>query len=143
MIVVKSWIRKAAALSALLMGTIGPVMAQVASTPFAITGNIQSFTMDPGTPLPGASGTITVNNTTVVLPQNTIIAFPAAYYAVDQVFGVAAILGDAPGSSGLALNDPAPKRPGIYDVSISGNIVAGPGGSPIYVAGLDLPRING
>jgi hypothetical protein len=95
------------------------------SVPFDIVGAIQTFTVTtPGNLYSG--GTIKVNGITVLIPTNLVITLPAGYMTVGQLFAASPVAGQ----SALALADlPAPIA--AYEVTISGNIVAG-----VYRAGL-------
>jgi hypothetical protein len=111
----------------------------VGTTPFLITGVIESFTLDnPTDPLSGAK--IRVNGTDVVIPRNLIVTMPTIFLTPFDIFCLnpkapgGAKSGDlcleAPAESGLALDDSTPPLAG-YEATLQGNIVG-----DAHIAGL-------
>jgi hypothetical protein len=104
-----------------------PIPAQIPN-PFDVVGFIDAATVDTPNDI-FSGGTITVNGTTIIVPRNTILQFPATGMTWQEVFKLApAPYG--PTQSGLAMSD-LPKPPTTYEVHVQGNIVAGR-----YIAGL-------
>ncbi|HEY2860936.1 MAG TPA: hypothetical protein VGJ21_21175, partial [Terracidiphilus sp.] len=110
-----------------------PFLQQV--TPFAIIGLIQNATLDTTcTAHPYCGGTMTVNGTTIVIPQNTIFQFPASGMTWEDMFTNAPDAYVAVGQSGLAMSD-TPKPLTTYEVNVAGNRVI-TASSDQYIAGL-------
>jgi hypothetical protein len=129
---------------------------------FSEIGFIQRATLN-AAPRPGQAaqfrgGTITVNGKTMVVPDNTIVQFPAATYTWPQIFNSDPITGWGPvygpdvtpvpvnapapaaGFTGLALNDPIANHFPAYEVSLVGNIITDfVAGTQTYVVGLIAP----
>ncbi|HEU5430195.1 MAG TPA: hypothetical protein VFU81_00950, partial [Thermomicrobiales bacterium] len=108
-------------------------------TQFAITGYIESFTLnDPNDPLSGAQ--MRVNGTDVVVPKNLIVQMPTIFLTPFDIFCLnpkapdGAKSGDlciqAPPESGLAMNDNQPPL-APFEATIQGNIVG-----DAHIAGL-------
>jgi hypothetical protein len=107
----------------------GPAMA---TTPFSITGHIQSFTLDSGDVF--SSAKMVVNGITVTLPRNTVVFLPANLLTPKQLFDQAPAGTTPAGTSGLAFGERgslADQPYSSYEVAIDGNIVNG-----VYIAGL-------
>jgi hypothetical protein len=126
---------------------------------FDITGFIQSATLN-ANPRAGVDpalrgGRITVNGNTIVVPNNTLVQFPASTWTWPQLFDPnawAPIYGPdvspvpltkalpPAGSTGLALNDPLENHFPSYEVHVVGNIITNPvSGLQTYIAGLIVP----
>ena len=108
------------------------------ASPFTLIGFIQKATLDPpGDVLDG--GTVTVNGTTVVIPQNTIVQMPNTFLTWAELFRMAPAPW-GPTQTGLALadRDPAGKPPlTTYEITLFGNRIVDPAdGTDKYVAGL-------
>lgn len=75
---VVSLLLSAAAASAWASGAAAQLTVLNANVPaaFAMTGFLQQATLDPGG-APNAGGTLTVNNITVVVPENSVVQMPA------------------------------------------------------------------
>src|SRR5690348_4320499 len=106
----------------------GDLVQSTPLTPFTITGLIESFSLDPGSPgksPPYTEGaTIVVNHTPITIPANTVVVLPAAQLTPYDIFAL------APGGdgqhSGLAYGDAAPFKPiASYEATITGNVVHG------------------
>src|ERR1041385_3828874 len=112
---------------------VTPFLQQV--SPFNVIGFIQNATLDPTcTAHPYCGGTVTVNGTTIVVPQNTIFQFPASGMTWADMFATAPAAYKALGQSGLAMND-TPKPLTTYEITVFGNRVIN-GASDQYIAGL-------
>jgi hypothetical protein len=66
----------------------GDVVATTPIAPFALVGYIEDFHIAPqaGADLPHAGGTMTVNGTKIVIPDNTVIVMPASQLTVYDIF---------------------------------------------------------
>ena len=53
--------------------------------PFTLVGHIETFTLDTPTDV-FSSAKMTVNGIQVVIPRNTIVVMPAAYFTPQQLF---------------------------------------------------------
>ena len=105
----------AAALATLPAGGAG---AQTRPAQFLVVGPIESFALDPGDVLTGA--TMVVEGTTVTIPRNLIVQMPAIFLTPTDIFDLNP---KAPGTeSGLAIADATPPL-GDYQATIVGNIV--------------------
>lgn len=105
----------ATAFAALAATTAG---AQTRPAQFVLVGPIESFALDPGDALTGA--TMVVEGTTVTIPRNLIVQMPATFLTPKDIFDLNP---KAPGTeSGLAIADATP-LPGDYQATIVGNIV--------------------
>src|SRR5690349_16400791 len=114
-------------------------VALAAVTPFAVTGYIESFTLDDNSSaLSGAR--IKVSGIDIVIPRNLIVQMPAAFLTPFDIFclnpqreGGAQDANSclmAPPESGLALDDSrAPLA--AFEATVQGNIVDGS-----HIAGL-------
>ena len=104
------------------------------AAPFDIVGFIDAATVEPQEDGFSGGGTITVNGTTIVVPQNTLLQMPAFALTWQEVFSMApAPYG--PIQSGLAkADDPMPAV--TYEVRVQGNRLKGPDGVERYIAGL-------
>src|SRR5690349_374885 len=71
-----------------------PTGATVA--PFAMTGYIESLTLDAGTD-PTRGGKVVVNGTEVIIPKNTIIVLPAQQLLLNDLVFLNAQVGGNPG----------------------------------------------
>jgi len=103
--------------------------AQVPEAPFTLVGHIETFTLDTPTDI-FSSAKMTVNGIQVVIPRNTIVVLPAAYFTPQQLFR-GPTQGPVSAQSGLALNDPSPP-PVAFETTLMGNIING----TTYIAGL-------
>ena len=121
----------------LALVTAGPraqTPAAGGAAPFDIVGFIDAATVDAKADGFSGGGTITVNGTKIVVPQNTLLQMPAFALTWQEVFAMApAPYG--PTQSGLAkADDPAP--PVTYEVRVQGNRLRGTDGEEQYIAGL-------
>jgi hypothetical protein len=119
-----------------------PARAQLpvpASSAFDVTGFIQEATLDPACAANAhCGGALRVNGQLILVPEETIVIFPASALTWQETFAQAPLpygLAAAPGpETGMAMNDvPAPLT--TYEAHVVGNRVVG-GGTDRYVAGL-------
>ena len=127
-------LRKAITVVIAVLAVIGGCSAwaqlplQSVGSPFDMTGFIQSATLDAPSDLL-AGGTLKVNNTTIIVPRNTIMQMPALGLTWQQLF-VMAPAPYGPTQTGLAMTDiPAPLT--TYEVHVQGNRIGN-----TYIAGL-------
>jgi hypothetical protein len=103
-------------------------------SPFAMTGFIQSMTVDtPGDSLSG--GTIVMNGITVTVPRNTVLQMPATAMTWQELWANAPAAYQ-PTQTGLALSD-TPKPLTTYEFTVQGNrVINAAAGTDQYIAGL-------
>lgn len=140
-----------------LLWTTGAfAQAVVPPAGFDMTGYIQEATLDgtvAGTAAvpvantaPNAGGTLTINGTVILVPNNSIVQMPAASFTWAQLFDPAisaSIPAGRPnhvaGQTGFAIIDNPRILPAV-EVRVVGNVSADPvTGAPRYIAGLILP----
>lgn len=143
----------------LLWGTAAQAQTALpaANAGFDIVGFIQAANLN-ATPRPGVDpamrgGVIWVNGTRIIVPDNSLVQFPASTWTWAQLFDPAAW---APvgnynpprpvppaGRTGLALNDPLANHFPSYEVRVLGNIITDSAtGTQRYVAALILPVVQ-
>ena len=118
------------------------------AAPFDIVGFIDAATVEPQADRFSGGGTITVNGTKIIVPQNTLLQMPAFALTWQEVFAMApAPWGppkthplevpqvDASAQSGLAKAD-TPSPATTYEVRVQGNRLKGADGEEQYIAGL-------
>jgi hypothetical protein len=106
-------------------------------SPFAMTGFIQSMTVDTPTDLL-SGGTVVINGFTITVPRNTILQMPAATMTWQELWANAPAGYKALGQTGLALSD-TPKPLATFEFSVNGNrVINTAAGTDQYIAGLVL-----
>jgi hypothetical protein len=106
-------------------------------SPFAMTGFIQSMTVDTPTDML-SGGTVTINGFTITVPRNTILQMPATQITWQELWSNAPAAYKALGQTGLALSD-TPKPLSTFEFSVNGNrVINAAAGTDQYVAGLIL-----
>jgi hypothetical protein len=126
---------------------------------FDVTGFIQSAFLN-ATPSAGVNpvmrgGTIVINGKSIIVPDNSIVQFPASSWSWAQMFDPTAwgpvydpAIATPPatkplppaGTTGLALKDPLVNHFPSYEARVVGNIVTNPStGGQVYVAGVIVP----
>lgn len=122
----KPWLILTALIQVIAL-TCASAVAQVAPTAFAITGEIDSFTVaTPGNPLSAAI--IVIHGITIDIPANLIVQMPATYLTPSDIVQLNPL---NPGvESGLAKKDTTPPLVS-FEATAVGNIIAGK-----HIAGL-------
>jgi hypothetical protein len=115
----KPWLILTALIQVIAL-TCASAVAQVAPTAFAITGEIDSFTVaTPGNPLSAA--TIVIHGVTIDIPANLIVQMPATYLTPSDIVQLNPL---NPGvESGLAKKDAKPPLVS-FEATAVGNIIA-------------------
>src|SRR5450432_113165 len=90
-------------------------------SPFAMTGFIQSMTVDTPTDML-SGGTAVINGLTITIPRNTILQMPATQITWQELWSNAPAAYKALGQTGLALSD-TPKPLATFEFSVNGNRV--------------------
>jgi len=115
-------------IATLIPAGVARAQTQVQTSPFDITGVIQSATLDSlCVAHPFCGGTLGVNGITVTVPTNALVRFPSTRMTWEEIFTNAPLAYRALGESGLAsADDPPPLS--SFQAHVVGNTV---GGTPI------------